>query len=299
VLSISSKYQSILNERPSSSSNLLFDAVLHVSNITKSDYGIYQCKIENALGIDTIEFALTGLSKLFIDLLFEIHLIFLAIPDPPSEIRVVNLSHSSALISWLPGFDGGAQQTFQIRYRLSTADRYDYEHLPFDTQSFDLKNLKLSSEYRLNIRSNNSYHISPWSNELIIKTLNSLPSLSFHLSEFSPKTLSFTVILIIAICGLIIFLINIILIIVFVLKRRRSNIIGENLSTTETNETETNTVDLFQPIPSNFFLINTYQKYEDEDIKKPFVSSFSSINLSPQGKFNSSGSLFLNSCFSF
>jgi hypothetical protein len=63
TLPISSKYQSILNDRTSSSSNLLFDAILYVSNITKSDYGIYQCKAENPLGMDLIEIILTGLSK--------------------------------------------------------------------------------------------------------------------------------------------------------------------------------------------------------------------------------------------
>jgi hypothetical protein len=62
---------------------------------------------------------------------------------------------------------------------------------------------------------------------------------------------------------------------------------SEDLSTTGTNETEANTtVDLFQPIPSNLFLTNTYQKYDDEDMEKPFVSSFSSINLSQKGKYS-------------
>jgi hypothetical protein len=64
----SSKYRSVLNERttssPSFSPNLLFDAVLYVQNVTKSDYGIYQCKVENTLGTDTTEITLTGLSKL-------------------------------------------------------------------------------------------------------------------------------------------------------------------------------------------------------------------------------------------
>ena len=190
---------------------------------------------------------------------------------------MINISHSSALISWTPGFNGGAPQTFQIRYRLSTADRYFYEHLPIGIEYFDLKNLRLASEYYLNIRSNNSFHLSEWSDELIIRTLNTFPSSSFHSSEFSPTKMSFTIVIIIAIFGSMIFLINTILLIIFCLKRRRSNVSSENLSTTETNETEANTVDLFQPIPSNLLLINTYPKYEDEDIKSPFVSSFSSL----------------------
>jgi len=225
--------------------------------------------------------------------LFRNSFCFLAIPDPPSKISITNTSHSSVLISWIPGFDGGAEQKFQIRYRLSTDDRYFYEDVPLGSQSFDLKNLKLGSEYHLNIRSNNSYHLSPWTDDIIIKTLNFLPLSFYHLSEFSKTKMYFTFILIIAIFGLVVFLINIILVIFFIIKRRQSNVNNENLSTTGTNETETNTVDLFQPIPSNFFLINTYKKYEDDDIKRPFVSSFSSISLSQQGKFYFSNFIYL------
>lgn len=183
------------------------------------------------------------------------------------------MSHSSALISWTPGFDGGAYQTFQIRYRLSTVDRYFYEHLPPGIEAFHLKNLRLASEYHLNIRANNSYHLSSWSDEFIIKTPNFFPSLSFHFSDFISTTMSWKIIIIIASIGALIVLINIILLFIFFLKRRKSHANGENLSTTETNETEANTVDLFQPIPSNFSLINTYQKYGDEDMNSPFVSS--------------------------
>jgi len=66
-LSSSSKYRTALNERITSPSSfapkLLFDAVLYVANVTKSDYGAYQCKVENTLGTDTTEITLSGLSK--------------------------------------------------------------------------------------------------------------------------------------------------------------------------------------------------------------------------------------------
>ena len=190
------------------------------------------------------------------------------------------MSHSSALISWTPGFNGGAPQTFQIRYRLSTADRYFYEQLPPDMEAFHLKNLRLASEYHLNIRSNNSYHLSSWSDELLIKTPTFFPSLSFHISDLISTKISWKLIVIMASIGAIIVFINLLLLLIFFLKRRQSHVSGENLSTTETNETEANTVDLFQPIPSNFSLINTYQKYEDEDAKSPFVSSQLGTSLS-------------------
>ena len=63
----SKKYTSVLNQQiisPSSfSPNLLFDAILYVANVTKSDHGIYECRADNLLGIDTHKINLTGLSK--------------------------------------------------------------------------------------------------------------------------------------------------------------------------------------------------------------------------------------------
>ncbi|CAF4427363.1 unnamed protein product, partial [Rotaria sp. Silwood2] len=281
ALLASSKYRFVLNERiisPSSfSPKLLFDAVLYISNVTKSDYGIYQCRVENTLGIDTTEITLTGLT----------------VPDVPTQVRITNTSHSSLLISWIPGFDGGSRQKFQIRYRLSSNDRYSYEDVSYNEQLFDLKNLELASEYYISIRSNNSYHLSEWTDEIKASTSRYLPSSPFYPFTNTNKTsrFSLTVIVIVAVFGLFILLINIILISLFIMKRRRSNITSDNSSTTGTNETEANTVDIFQPIPSNLFFdrpyssttnaypFNTYQKYEEDDVKRPFVPSYSSATL--------------------
>ncbi len=161
-----------------------------------------------------------------------------------------------------------------------------------DSHSFDLKNLRLGSEYHISIRSNNSYHLSEWTDDIIISTLPYLPSSLFHSLVLSPTKYSSTITIILAIIGLLIVAINIILISFFLIKRRRSNTSSDNSSTTGTNETETNTVDIFQPIPSNFFLpppptTNTYQKYEEDDIQRPFVSSYVAARLSHPGKFYS------------
>lgn len=223
-------------------------------------------------------------------------LIFIAaIPDPPTQVRVTNASHSSLLISWLPGFDGGARQTFQIRYRLASDNRYSYEDVPFGEQIFNLKNLLLASDYYISIRANNSYHLSEWTEEILASTSRYLPSSPFYsfASSGSSTRFSLTVIVIVAIFGLFIVLINIVLISLFVMKRRRSNITSDNSSTTGTNETEANTVDIFQPIPSNLFFdrpyssnnnhnaypFNTYQRYEEDEMKRPFVPSYSSATL--------------------
>lgn len=203
--------------------------------------------------------------------LFSFSLFHVASPDPPKDIQISNVSYSSFFITWQPAFNGGLNQTFQLRYRLSTASSYFYENLPTDSFIFHLKNLRSNSEYHFNLRSNNSYHMSSWSDQLTVKTSSLLPTITFHLTEMASQKLSMNILSIVILIGFGIFLINMIFAICFLLIQRRKNKLNhnENLSTTDTNETETNTVDLFQPIA-----INSYQKYDDEDeIKKPFTSN--------------------------
>ncbi|CAF1569206.1 unnamed protein product, partial [Adineta ricciae] len=270
----SSKYQTKFQEHLFNSSfspNQTYETTLYITNITKSDYGVYQCKMENKLGVDVSEIILTGLT----------------IPDPPSQVRVVNSSHSSLLISWMPGFDGGSSQTFQLRYRISSDTSYAYVFIPAGFQSYTLKNLRFGSEYHLSLRSNNSHHLSEWTDDIIQSTTSFVPTSLFHSIDLSPIKYSYTFLIIITLIGLLIIFINIILISFFLVKRRRVHVTSDNSSTTGTNETETNTVDIFQPIPSNFFLppppsqtANTYQKYDDDDIQRPFVPTYSIVNMS-------------------
>ena len=65
-LTVSSKYQTKFQEHLFNSSfspNQTYETTLYIMNITKSDYGVYQCKVENKLGVDVSEIILTGLSK--------------------------------------------------------------------------------------------------------------------------------------------------------------------------------------------------------------------------------------------
>ena len=38
-------------------------------------------------------------------------------PDMPYNLQLVNATHDSITVSWTPGFDGGSEQSFQIRYQ--------------------------------------------------------------------------------------------------------------------------------------------------------------------------------------
>lgn len=38
-------------------------------------------------------------------------------PDPPSSFRQVSVGHDSVTLEWIPGFNGGLQQRFRIRWK--------------------------------------------------------------------------------------------------------------------------------------------------------------------------------------
>ncbi|XP_074595282.1 nephrin-like isoform X2 [Brevipalpus obovatus] len=79
----------------------LFRSDLIISQVTKSDFDRYRCRAYNHLGEDT----------------FDINLVSKGIPDPPSNLTVVNITHDSITIHWEPGFDGGSEQSFRVMYK--------------------------------------------------------------------------------------------------------------------------------------------------------------------------------------
>ena len=43
-------------------------------------------------------------------------------PEAPSNVTVKQTSFQTILVSWLPGYDGGADSTFIVRYKISGSD---------------------------------------------------------------------------------------------------------------------------------------------------------------------------------
>ncbi|CAF1101020.1 unnamed protein product, partial [Didymodactylos carnosus] len=274
-LPLISKYRTVINDLPSTSTPqtlFTYDSVLFIANVTKEDHGTYRCKADNQLGTDIAYVQLTGLTR----------------PDTPTDLQARNVTHNSILLQWQPGFDGGAPQQFQIRYRLQANDRYHYEDIPPRATAVAVKNLEIGTTYLFAVRSNNSYHLSPWTDEFSITTSRDVPQ---SIYPFIPQTrFSLTVILVVCALGILLLLFNIILIAIFVKRRRKKS---DNDSTTGTNETEANTVEIFQPPPiftddNSGYPFNTYQRYDEEDVKRPFVTHATTgtktLRLSPQNQ---------------
>ena len=47
-------------------------------------------------------------------------------PDPPYDLQFVNATHNSITIRWKPGFNGGLDQSFRVRYKPTEARGYIY-----------------------------------------------------------------------------------------------------------------------------------------------------------------------------
>lgn len=80
---------------------ITYHSVLVINEVTSDDYGAYDCVARNELGFDAFAVVLNRTSP----------------PDPPRILRVVNVTSGSVTLRWVPGFDGGLNQVFRVRYR--------------------------------------------------------------------------------------------------------------------------------------------------------------------------------------
>lgn len=73
---------------------------------------------------------------------------FLGIPEAPINLTLVNVTHNSITLSWIPSFDGGYEQSFRIRYKVIKSD-YFSSLLPstLSTNSIRSNEVKSNSEY--------------------------------------------------------------------------------------------------------------------------------------------------------
>ena len=73
---------------------MTWQSVLIVTSVVTADYGAYVCVARNELNFQRQEVVLGGTTS----------------PDAPIELKALNVSHDSVVLSWTPGFDGGLIQ---------------------------------------------------------------------------------------------------------------------------------------------------------------------------------------------
>ena len=73
---------------------MTWESVLRVRSVMDSDYGEYTCTASNSLG--------SGSGP--------VRLVLPSVPDPPLELRVLNVSSRAVTLGWTAAFDGGFTQ---------------------------------------------------------------------------------------------------------------------------------------------------------------------------------------------
>lgn len=85
-----------------------FESILLIDNVEATDYGKYECEAQNEEGTSKSTIVLNVTSA----------------PDVPLSLSVLNVTHDSVTISWVPGFDGGLRTSYRIRYRPEHTSEY-------------------------------------------------------------------------------------------------------------------------------------------------------------------------------
>ena len=78
---------------------MTWESKLSISNVTSKDYGAYDCIAQNEMGLARYGIYLNVTSR----------------PDPPSNLKVLNITYNSVNLTWTPMFYGGFQQSYKIR----------------------------------------------------------------------------------------------------------------------------------------------------------------------------------------
>jgi len=98
-LPINRTYKYEVEERKIDS--LTYESTLIVDKVAPADYGAYECVARNDLGeaVETVRLEITSP------------------PDPPLSLNILNVTHDTVTVAWIPGFDGGLKASYRVRYR--------------------------------------------------------------------------------------------------------------------------------------------------------------------------------------
>lgn len=93
----SKKFKTVLNRID----GVTYESILYIEKVAEEDYGEYECLAENRLGRAAGMVQFNKPSK----------------PDMPLNIWVRNMTDSWITLQWTPGFNGGLQVYYRVRYR--------------------------------------------------------------------------------------------------------------------------------------------------------------------------------------
>uniref|UniRef100_A0A8C5SW59 NPHS1 adhesion molecule, nephrin n=1 Tax=Laticauda laticaudata TaxID=8630 RepID=A0A8C5SW59_LATLA len=113
----------------------LHTSTLTIANVSAMlDYAIFTCTANNNLGTDAFDIQLLSTSR----------------PDPPTEFKVVSVAHNWLALEWIPGFDGGLQQSFRAPSFLYV------DVFPPQSPTFTLTGLQPNTPYNVSVNARNA-----------------------------------------------------------------------------------------------------------------------------------------------
>ncbi|KAG8010152.1 Nephrin, partial [Nibea albiflora] len=132
-------------------------STLRVVNVSAAmDYAVFSCTARNSLGEDKLDIQLVSTNH----------------PDPPSSFRQVSATHESVTLEWIPGFNGGLQQRFRIRYRWDQSASFLYvDVFPPRATVFTVTGLQPDTTYNFSVNALNNIGESGYADNNAVLTI--------------------------------------------------------------------------------------------------------------------------------
>ncbi|XP_076334988.1 nephrin-like [Tachypleus tridentatus] len=189
-----------------------WESTLFVNNLSVKNFGIYECNAENEMGRNRIKMNLRKRGK----------------PDPPNDLSVQNVTYNSVSLFWAPGFDGGYQQQFRIRFRIVSSGEYEYtSYLPGNASKAVITELNPETDYIFEIMSQNIIGKSGYGEQIahartldgaLVDSMDAIIDSSLGNKGEIPRLL----LVVGSVVGALLVFMNAILVICFIRKRKRN-----------------------------------------------------------------------------
>uniref|UniRef100_A0A665VU14 NPHS1 adhesion molecule, nephrin n=1 Tax=Echeneis naucrates TaxID=173247 RepID=A0A665VU14_ECHNA len=142
-------------------------STVRVINVSAAqDYAVFSCTARNSLGEDKLDIQLVSTSH----------------PDPPSLFHKVSATHHSVTLEWVPGFNGGLQQRFRVRYRSDQSVSYLYmDVFPPTATTFAVTGLQPATTYNFSVNALNAMGESDYADNNAVLTITTKDMAVRHL----------------------------------------------------------------------------------------------------------------------
>uniref|UniRef100_A0AC34Q8P4 Nephrin n=1 Tax=Panagrolaimus sp. JU765 TaxID=591449 RepID=A0AC34Q8P4_9BILA len=118
-----------------------FESTLWIMDLNEMDYSRrIRCRASNQLGHDAIYITVSTPSA----------------PDVPTQLEVLKVTNTTVTIGWMPGFDGGADQVFELRLRATGTT--EMRSLNYSKPQAVISDLEPQKIYHVQIRAVNEHH---------------------------------------------------------------------------------------------------------------------------------------------